>query len=50
MRQLTKNCNFGEVKDRILRDRIVDSIKNDAGRKKLLETKDLTLRKCTEVC
>ena len=37
LRQLVKGCNYGELSDRMIRDRIVAGIRDDELRKKLLE-------------
>ena len=50
LRKLAKTCNFGELEDRMIRDRIVVGIANDVVRAKLLEVKGITLDKCIEIC
>lgn len=50
LRVLAKTCNFGATQDRMLRDRLVAGIRDDGVRRKLLETKELTLAKCLDVC
>ena len=43
LRKLAKNCNFGELEDRMIRDRIVVGVKCEELRKKLLAERKLTL-------
>ncbi|KAK7101729.1 hypothetical protein V1264_020066 [Littorina saxatilis] len=45
LRKLVKNCNYGEMEDRMLRDRIVVGVKSDAAREKLLEDSTLNFKK-----
>ena len=49
LRKLAKSCNFQE-EDRMIRDRIVIGVYDDTVREKLLEDKDLTLKKATKIC
>ena len=50
LRQMAKNCHFGPMEDRLIRDRIVAGISSDDLRRKLLEEVDLDLGKCIEIC
>ena len=50
LRQLVKGCNYGELTDRMIRDRIVAGIRDDELRRKLLEERDLTLKIAVEKC
>ena len=50
LRKLAKNCHFGSMEDRLIRDRLVAGIKSDEVRRKLLEEKDLDLVRALEVC
>ncbi|XP_021347384.1 uncharacterized protein K02A2.6-like [Mizuhopecten yessoensis] len=50
LRILQKNCEFGELKDGILRDKIVEGIRNDGLRARLLREGDLSLQKCIDLC
>ena len=43
LRKLARNCNFGELEDRMIRDRIVVGVKCEELRKKLLAERKLTL-------
>ena len=46
----SKNCSFGNLEDQLLRDRVVCGIHSDKVRQHLLQTDDLTLEKCLEIC
>ena len=50
LRQLVKGCNYGELSDRMIRDRIVAGIRDDELRKKLLEERELTLKLAIDKC
>ena len=50
MRSLAKTCNFGELRDNLIRDRIVIGIRDNSIRKKLLAEGKLTLDKCINIC
>ena len=50
LRSLVKTCNFGELKDNLIRDRIVIGIKDNSIRKKLPAEGKLTLDKCINIC
>jgi len=50
IRRLARACNFGTVKESMIRDRIVVGIKDDTTRRKLLQICDLTLDKAVVVC
>lgn len=45
-----KNCNFGELNDELLRDRLVGGVFDEKLRTKLLQTADLDLDKCIQMC
>ena len=49
LKALSKSCNFGELSESLLRDRIVLGIRNTQTRKKLLRVRDLSLRACIDV-
>ncbi|KAM7300064.1 uncharacterized protein ISCGN_020628 [Ixodes scapularis] len=44
IRRLAETCNFGDIRERLLRDRIVCGITNEDVRKLLLTKRDLTLQ------
>ena len=50
LKRLAKNCEYGELTDSIIKDRIVEGINNDSTRAWLLREKDLSLQRCIEVC
>lgn len=50
IRKLVKNCNFKDMEDRMLRDRIVMGIRDRKLQQKLLENKDLTLELAVNKC
>ena len=45
LKQLIKECEFGQLEADLLRDQIVDGIYDQQFQRKLLETEDLTLKK-----
>lgn len=50
LRSLAKSCNYGELTDSLIRDRIVVGIRENNVRKKLLQENKLTLAKCINIC
>ena len=46
---LSKNCNFGELRNSLIRDRIIVGVKDVAVRKRLLQKQDLTLEVCMQI-
>ena len=50
LRSLSDTCNFGALKDEIIRDRIVCGVRDSSLRKKLLQVPELTLEKCIDMC
>ena len=52
LRSLAKTCIFGELRDNLIRDRIVFNIgiRDNSIRKKLLGEGKLTLDKCINIC
>ncbi|GAB1597566.1 hypothetical protein Ahia01_000033100, partial [Argonauta hians] len=49
LRRLAKNCNFGELTSRMIRDQVVVGVTDDMLREKLLADKKLTLDKCLQI-
>ena len=47
--KLAMICNFKKTKDRQVRDRIVQEIRDNIVRQKLLEKKDLNLDSCIDI-
>ncbi|XP_061170579.1 uncharacterized protein K02A2.6-like [Saccostrea echinata] len=43
-------CEFGNLKDSMIRDRLVCGIANEACRARLLREADLSLKKCIDIC
>lgn len=50
LRVLAKSCNFGELHDSLIRDRIVLGIRSENTRRKLLCATELTLQRCINIC
>ena len=50
LRRLIKTCEYGALEESILKDRIVMGIHNDTTRRKLLQTRQLTLAVAVDIC
>ncbi|KAL9952873.1 hypothetical protein ACROYT_G040197 [Oculina patagonica] len=50
LRKLARNCEFGELHDSIIRDRIMCGIRSNKVRKRLTREKDLNLEQAVEMC
>jgi hypothetical protein len=50
IRRLVKTCDFGTVEDSAIRDRIVMGIRDDATRKRLLQTRNIDLKGAIDSC
>lgn len=50
LRVLASTCNFGNIKDSLIRDRIVCGTNSSAMRERLLREENLTLDKCVQIC
>ena len=50
LRQLAATCEYGELQDQLIRDRIVIGLNDQAQRARLLREKDLTLGKAISLC
>ena len=47
--RLSEHCGFLNLRDSLIRDRLILGVKNDRARKKLLEQKDLALDKALDI-
>ena len=47
---LAKTCNFGDLRDELIRDRIVVGIRDSRTCKKLLQETKLDLQRCIDIC
>ena len=50
LRALAATCEFGELKDEMIRDRLVCRIADNSVRRKLLQEPKLLLEKCLDIC
>ena len=50
LRSLANTCEFGTLKDNLIRDRIVGDVRENAVRRKLLQESALTLSKSVDIC
>ncbi|XP_058811206.1 uncharacterized protein LOC131676096 [Topomyia yanbarensis] len=50
LRMLAESCNYGQLKDSLIRDQIVVGIRSDDTRKALLKTVNLTLAGAIDTC
>lgn len=50
LRLLSQNCDFGDLTDSLIKDRIVCGIASNTVRDRLLRTDDLSLAKAVQVC
>ena len=50
LRQLASSCDFGDLKDDLIRDRVVCGIQDNSVRKRLLQEPKLTLQNAIEKC
>lgn len=50
LRRLVRTCEYGTVEESAIRDRIVLGIRDDATRKKLLQSRKLDLTKAIDIC
>nr|XP_054762080.1 uncharacterized protein LOC129268566 [Lytechinus pictus] len=50
LKVLASSCNFRDLHDSLLRDRIIGGIKDNAVRARLLRESDLTLDKAIQIC
>ena len=50
LRALAATCEFGELKDEMIRDHLVCGIADNSVRRKLLQDPKLSLEKCLDIC
>ncbi|XP_023229307.1 uncharacterized protein LOC111629653 [Centruroides sculpturatus] len=50
LRKLSINCEFGNLRDRLLRDRIVSGIRDQKVKERLLRETELSLTKAIDIC
>ena len=50
LRTKAKTCEFGELADNLIRDRIVEGVNDDGLRSRLLSKNDLLLQKALDIC
>ncbi len=50
LRTLAKTCNYGTLEETLIRDRMIIGIRDNATRKRLLQTTKLTLKDCIQIC
>ena len=50
LRALAETCEFGTLKDDLIRDRIVCDVRDNGIRRKLLKESGLSLPKCVDIC
>ncbi|XP_060070509.1 uncharacterized protein K02A2.6-like [Ylistrum balloti] len=50
LKVLSKDCGFGNLKEGLIRDRIIEGIGKDQTRARLLRERELNLDKCIDLC
>ena len=50
LRKLSKTCEYADLTDGLIKDRIVVGIRENSVRKRLLQDEKLTLDKCVDMC
>ena len=50
LRALASTCDFGQLKDQLIRDKIVCGVQNNVVRRKLLQEPKLALNRCLDIC
>jgi len=50
VRRLARTCQFGSVEESLIRDRLVVGIRSDSTRQKMLQIRDLTLKRAIDLC
>lgn len=50
LRKLSQSCNFGTLKESLIKDRIISGIRDTNTKDRLLRQEDLDLEKCIKIC
>ena len=50
LRNKIRDCEYGDLEDSLLRDRIVGGVRDETLREKLLQTEKLDITKCMDLC
>ena len=50
LKKLSASCNFGALRDSIIKDRIISGIADQEVKNHLLREEELTLEKCEKIC
>ncbi|XP_069619116.1 uncharacterized protein [Ranitomeya imitator] len=50
LRRLAETCGFGEIRDSLIKDRMVCGIKDSHLKERLLREEGMTLEKCMQIC
>lgn len=50
LRKLIKTCEYGQLEDSLLRDKIIIGIRDEETKKRLLQTQNLDLRRTIDIC
>jgi len=50
IRRIARSCEFGDLQESMIRDRIVVGVRDDTTRHKLLQIRDLTMAKAIDEC
>ncbi|KAG1654266.1 hypothetical protein GQR58_025141 [Nymphon striatum] len=50
LKELSRACEFGEIKDSLIRDRIICGIGDSSLQRRLLQENNVSLDKCADVC
>jgi hypothetical protein len=50
LRKIASNCDYGQMKDSLITDRIICGIKNKTVKDRLLREQNINLKKATDIC
>ena len=50
LKLIAKNCNFGSLEDKLIRDRLVYGTNSERVKERLLREEELTLLKALKIC